>query len=408
MSYYVISGPLLNILGRTIAAGTPSPSADPNFPLAQLYDGVAAQPFRFGTSTSDASISFDLNLLTNPGFEIALSTTSTTGWLAVSGSSMTLSATYANNGTYSMKVVGMAYHDVQIRPNESHKFEWAAFDPSGSATVYIQIECMDVAQYLTSTGGWSTSPSAFVTETTAGGVWDVGSLTFVTPGTTTLLQDTATMRVMLIACGGPGYFDDILLYPALSWVSAHGHNWTTALTPKISGSSSASSSSYTLVDTLSLYRDVAYATFSTTYYRYWRFDLSGTPHAAPYCGELIFGQYEPLLENPRYGSSVDYKERQSRKESPAGTQYVYNFATRPQRSIKMAFDYSNSAQYYQSRRALMRASRGGDNLIALAAIEMDEEQVVYGRISEKASYTKTQGVFWSVGYDIQEDLLPVL
>jgi hypothetical protein len=408
MAYKFISGPLLNTLGRCVAAASPTPIADTNYPVSQLYDGVAALPFRFGTSTSDAVVKFDLNLLNNPGFEITLSTTSTSGWLAVSGSSMTNSTAYANSGTNSIRVNGMAYHDVQVRPSEGLKFQWSMYDGTGSSAdlTYIQIQCMDLGQYLTSSGGWSAATTTYVTQTTGAGGWKSSSLTFNIPGLSELLQDTATLRVSLVACSSAAYFDDILLYPGISWVSAHGHNWTTVLSPEVEGSSN--DSSYTSVKTLSLYRDVALGTFSTAYYRYWKFILNGTPYAAPYCGELVFGQYDTLLENPMYGSTVQYQEKQVRKESPAGTQYVYNRGGQSVRTLKMTFYYSDSTQYYQSRRSVFRSSRGGERMIAISASDMDTEQVVYGRITETANYVKTDGVFWTVGYDVVEDALPLL
>lgn len=408
MAYKFISGPLLNALSRCAAAPTPTPTEDSNYPVTNLYDGVAAQAFRFSASTSDSSVKFDLNMISNPSFESALSTTSTTGWLATTGSSMVASSGNPNTGSYALQLSGMAYQDVPVRSGEALKFHWALYDSTGSTTGagYIQLECMDLGQYLTSTGGWSTASTTYVAQTTGAGAWSSGSVVFSMQSLTTLLQDTATLRVILVSCTTYQQFDDMVLYPAISWASAHGHNWTTALTPEVEGSSN--DSSYTSVANMSLYRDVAIATFSTTYYRYWKFVLNGTPYATPYCGELILGQYDTLLENPEYGSQVQYEEKQSRKESPAGTQYVFGRGGQPVRSLKMSFNYSDSTQYYQSRRSVFRSSRGGERMIALSASDMEVEQVIYGRITESANYVKDDGVFWTVHYDLVEDALPLL
>jgi hypothetical protein len=410
MAHYFISGPLLNALGRMATAATPLPAAHLEYPVSYLYDGIAGLAFRFNSSTSDPSVKFDLNILDNGGFETALTTTATTGWLSAAGTTMTRSTEYAstsNSGsTYSLRLQGTTYHDVQIRPNEALKFEWAVLDSVNSSMVYAQIECMDLGKYLTSTGGWSTASTTYVVSTTAGGAWNTGSLTFVSPSLADLLQDTATLRVTLYAASTYAYFDDVVLYPGVSWASAHGHNWTPAVSPLVYGSSD--DSMYTLVDTLDLHRDVALATFSTSYYRYWKFVLSGVPFATPYCGEIVLGQYDTLLENPKYGSSVAYLEKQTRRESPAGGEFVLNRGGQPVRMLNFTFYYSDSTQYYQSRRSVLRASRGGENMIALAATELDSDQIVYGRITESASYTKSEGVFWSCSYDLIEDALPVM
>src|SRR5512139_914515 len=127
MSLYILAGPLLNHLARTGAAAAWAPADDAVFPGTNACDGRADIPAYWSSSTSDPTLTVDLSLIADPGFE-----TSTTAW-TLSSTSLTFASSSGMPGQAlnTARVGGLltssagtdyAYADIEVRSGESMQF----------------------------------------------------------------------------------------------------------------------------------------------------------------------------------------------------------------------------------------------------------------------------------------------
>lgn len=406
MSLYVLAGPLMNAVARAGADPTLVPTADTDFPAANLRDGRANLPTFWSSTTDECTATVDLSMLADPGFE-----TSTTEWTCDAGLAFVSSTKYVYAGTYSGELTssgttGTAYRDFSVRPGETLKLAWALYSPTTSAYVTIAVQNRHTGKYLTSGGTWTASSTTVDVQTAAS--WDTGSVTFDVEAISSVLVEPCTLRVSVGINGTDSsvYVDNVVLSPAVDFCSVHGHNFG-GVSPRLQ--SADSTALFTTRETMTPQRDSFYCVLAAPRYeRYWRLYLAGTPAETPYVGEWVLGQATALGQRPQYGGELELAETQSRIVGPAGQQWIYSRSASPLRRIGLEFLYETEANYVEARDAFYRSNRGGYHPCVVAPADMDAGLVVLGRIGEKYAVTKEHYSMRAASWEVVEDALPAV
>jgi hypothetical protein len=371
MALYYLTGEQFNVLET--ASTMTSTSADTNYPLTNLYQSPGlnrpSRPFRFNANAADLNITADINRVGNPGFE----TSTLDGWTKA------MTATGGSSGT------GARYQDVTVRAGERFQFDgYLRSDGVGSADV--QIENLHTGLFVASSG-WGTAAS------------------FVTTSATSYTQQTGTFTMEgITACGGYPkvtlrlhlqttstgncYWDDIQLYPAVNFVSIHGHNLGPVVTPELYSDTADFAGAGTLRKTLTIAKPSFYGFLSTDIYAPdWRLKLSGTNHAIPYVGELVLGYAETAGTRQEYGWSVAEKYPQARAETEAGEVYVSRLSDDGPRTAVLPFRYGAVSEYTSARDDIVRRSYGGE--VPMVVVPYSSEgDVIHGRLGSQWDVTR--------------------
>jgi hypothetical protein len=299
----------------------------------------------------------------------------------------------------------IAYKDVTVRAAEQLNFFGAAKD--GGSPAYVRIRNRQTGKWLKGSDSSWTTGQEYVVKSTAG-AWNTASVQFNVESLETLKNDTTLLRVYLHAADSSSGFDQIELWPSVNWCSVHGHNIPPCVIPTWQYSNATSS--WTTQAQMTLRRDSFYATTSSGLqaHRYWRMLLDGIPDTTSYMfmGEYVLGQYYELLQNPSYGGSVSWTDRQTRLDGDLGDAFIYLHNQQPQRKLTLNFVFPGSSEYDQFKDEVFRGSRGGGNLICVAPTDYDPSIVILGRIREVADIVKNTPGEWTANLEVVEAPLP--
>jgi len=399
--FKILTGPYLNHLTRVTTAPVMDPIALTGFAVTNLYDNRASIPCIFSTGQDQSTVTIDLNLIPGGGdFETG---TELTEWTLLDTGTPTIESN-PNTGYGNLRLTpvvdqALMVRDTTVRAGEVMTFTAAAAANSTMATSSVLVRNRQTGRFLTSTGGWVASTGGYLTGSAiisnAATSYATAAVTFTVEDLDTCKTDTVTLRVYLLTIGSGGGtygdFDSIGLWPHTTFVSVHGHNFSPFITPTLQYS--VTSTSWSDVSAMTVRRDsfyLALGSSSTVTSRYVRLLLDGYPDVGslPYMGELVLGQYYSLLQNPNYGGSITWTEKQVRLQSSIGDQFVHLHGGRPVQSLLMSFNLSSTEEYEQMWRQIFRGSRGGSNLCIVAPEEEDGEQVIMGRIRETLTVAK--------------------
>ena len=417
--FKILTGPYLNHLTRVATAPAMDPAALTGFAVTNLYDNRASIPCIFSTGQEDSTVTIDLNLIRGGGdFETGAELTE---WTVLDTGTPTIEANpYTGSGNLRLTPVidqALIVQDSTVRAGEVMTFTAAAAANSTMATSSVLVRNRQTGRFLTSTGGWVASTGGYLTGSTivsnAATSYATATVNFTVEDLDTCKSDTVSLRVYLLTIGSGGGtygdFDSIGLWPHTSFASVHGHNFSPFITPTLQYS--VTSTSWSDVSTMTVRRDSFYLALGSTSVvtsRYVRLLLGGYPDVGslPYMGELVLGQYYSLLQNPNYGGSITWTEKQVRLQSSIGDQFVHLHGGRPVRSMLMSFNLSSTQEYEQVWRQIFRGSRGGSNLCVVAPEEEDGEQVVMGRIREAITVEKHTTRARTAELEVVESPLP--
>lgn len=403
MAFRYIAGPNLNHLTRAANAPSMSPAALAGFPATNAYDNRSSRPAVFGTASSESTFTVDLNLIAGSDFETA---SDITYWTTLGNGSVVHSTSDSWSGDGSMIVdngvasQAIAYQDVQARAGEELNF----YGATSGAESYIRIRNRQTGNWLDTAGDWQATEQYVVASTDSN--WHEGFVyQFAVEDLATCITDTVTLRVYLHTKSfGAGAYDQIELYPSISWVSVHGHNVPPYVTLLLDGS--ADGASWAEYDTFTQKRDSFVYVTANDYYRYWRLRFDGYPDGLMYMGEVVFGQHRELLHNPIYGGTLRWQEQQTRIVTDYGEPFVQLHNQLPQRTLLLNFTHHGSTEYEQFHKELFRASRGGGNVICVQPVEMDSDVVVLGRVRDTVEILKHTPYERSTSLEIAELPLP--
>lgn len=392
MAFKILTGPYLNHLTRTATAPSMDPVALSLFPALNLYDNRSSKPAIYSVAQNDSTIRFDLDIVTGGSFE---STGDVDAWSVLGVGTLTAGGggpgAYEGAGTMTVTpdfggsaIEAIAYEDVTVRSGEELTFTAAAASGATSGTAIVKVRNRQTGKWLRGSDMTWTSSESTILSTTATSEFDFESVLFSVESLDTCITDTVTLRIYLTTTGTEGYFDAVHLWPSINWVSIHGHNIPPFITPTIEYSTDLGNN-WTSYAAMTLRRDSFYNIFSSMEtYRDWRVRLAGEPDTGSlmYIGELVAGQYEELLHNPKYGGTLKWVDLQTRLESDIREEFVLLHNQGPQRTMQLNFIFPSSTEYEQFHKQLYRGSRGGGNLICMAPTEMDDSVVILGRVRD--------------------------
>jgi hypothetical protein len=392
MAFKVLAGPYLNHLARCATAPEMTPAALTAFPVAGLSDNRGALPAWFSAYQEDSDIVIDLNMIdggaANTVGDEAFWTVLGTGTMAVdAGDNYAGAASFLTSGG-AMLIV----QDHTVRAGEQLHFQGAC----KGASAKILVRNRQTGNFLEPAGTWA-APSATDGDIANGTPlvastvdWEFANLAFTVESYEICKRDTVTLRVYLWTIDDAARFDELYLWPLTNWCSIHGHNISPFIVPTLQRGDDGST--WTTDVTMTILPDAFYSPLASMKdYRYWRLLLEGFPDVASltYLGELVLGQSFDLIHNPEYGGSLTWNERQTRLESGQGEEWVALHNTRAQRGLMLTYGFRKDDEYVQFRDKLFRGSRGGANVIVIAPVEMDAEQVILGRIRESTTIVKS-------------------
>lgn len=417
MAFKVLAGPSLNSVGRAVADPVMDPVALTGFPATNLCDDRASLPAMFSTNQENSTIVFDLNLIAGGNGEDAGDADL---WAMLGTGTITVGTNPYGSGAGNLIVEpveyqAIAYQDVVVRAGEAMTIKGAVACSTGTASILIRNR--QTGSWLDDTATWGSRTSDYaaapaVVSQTDSGTYVPVSLDFVVESLTICQSDSVTLRLYLYVDNGSGGgeagdFDEIELFPQTSWISVHGHNVPPFADIDLDYSNNGTS--WTNETTIAPPpRDSFYYEPELYGIRFWRLTFKGIPDAGSliYIGEVVIGQSFDLARNPLYGGSISWNDRQVRLESSIGDQYVHLHGHAPQRSLTFSFHFASEAEYDQFRREIFRGSRGGANLICVAPVEMDAEQVILGRIREMITVEKITHISRTSELEIVESPLP--
>jgi hypothetical protein len=394
MAFKVLAGPYVNHLARCATAPVMTPAALTAFPVAGLFDNRGALPARFSAYQEDSDIVIDLNMIRGGAADTA---GDEAYWTALGTEGLAVDAGDSHAGAASFLLSGIVLYvqDITVRAGEQLHFR-AACSGAGSAAASVLVRNRQTGNFLQWDASWlpPSSTSGDIANATpilvaATAAWETISIPFTVESYEVCKRDTVTLRVYLWGSSGDR-FDELYLWPLTNWCSIHGHNISPFIVPKLQRGDDGST--WTTDVTMTILPDSFYSPLASMKdYRYWRLLLEGFPDVASltYLGELVLGQSFDLIHNPEYGGSLTWNERQTRLESGQGEEWVALHNTRAQRGLMLTYGFRKDDEYVQFRDKLFRGSRGGANVIVIAPVEMDAEQVILGRIRESTTIVKS-------------------
>ena len=398
MSMLLMTDDLMNALERMTTAATPVPSANSSFPIANLYDRIPSNPFMFGSGTSDATLDFDLSIVTNGSFEASSSTV--TGWtnISVAGTALATS-TDSSLGTRALIVsassalgdTGGLTQILPVRASENMCLRITRHAGAAGSVARFRAQNTHTGSYLidTTSAGLVWSATATDLTTLATTSWaEYGSAgapkTFTVEAMATGQPELATMSLKIQAYviatstgAQTALFDEIAVWPAWDFLAVCGHN----LTPAISLSwqaktgTSASTSDGTVVGTITAFPQAFYSLAASSHTeRFVRLKFNGTPASAIYLGEGILTMSKSPERTFDWGPELEIRETEIRSDVRS-----YRQTDRPVRRYKMNFVYPTSTSFVEARDKIMGASANGHFPIVLVP-DTTEADVIYGRV----------------------------
>jgi hypothetical protein len=423
MSWYYQSGEGLNLLARAAAVRTPGAAGgtiDPNYPLANLYNGRPSTYMRYSTPAANEYVIFDLNLLQGGDAEVALDaswvTYSDTGTPTIAQDS---TAPYA--GTYSHRiqlVVGAGDHyagttrQVKFRAGEKLRIYHSGKVTTGTSVMVI-VQNNETGKYLTSAGAWQTAAAQVGLHTT--GAWTDSYATFTMPTVEEGGGLWQTLRVYFQGNVTAGTTIDVRaeakIVPGWDTVVLLGHTNTPVLPVRL-GYAALSGD-----DPRDAYAGEAYVSdwvkttggadqvfaadeydlsalwnkAATTRYERWiavYLNAAATYGATSAVGELILCQAETLARTPRLQVSDSYEATgQIRQESGAGDPWTYNRTPVPRHKITLRYQTADSPEMpgpSADERAIRRMFSGRTHgglwpVLVIPYGSHDSRAVIYGQ-----------------------------
>lgn len=283
-------------------------NADTYFPKTNLSVGFLHQPFKFGTSGTDRSVTIDLNIVQNGGFESGADATSPpAGWVYGNGTSFQIETAQNNDtgGAASGRLTTTNHSGYQlcsVRSGERMTLSWAIRGDSVAQAQFF-VKNLHTGKYLNlSTGAWQTSATA---DTQTAATWKTGSRTFTVENYATTRRDICSLQLACQQSGtGNTYYDSIYLWPEVDFAAVFGHNIETGITAEWRRDTAGFAGAGTLEVQPTVLQPSFYSSLGTSRSdRYWRFILGGTlgMYEVPWFGKLVLGQKYSFSTQANYG-----------------------------------------------------------------------------------------------------------
>lgn len=402
MSIRILSGDGYNVLatGESVSV---SPSADSLFPAANVKDGRPDSALRFGTTSTDTTVTVDGNRLRNGTLDTWVGGVPQ-NWALVAGTTRVTQATSSGEvrSGSAAKIsgegaAGAIRADTTARSDESLVLDaWARVNvPTMLAIVIIQNRL--TGRWLDTTSTW-TDTFTFCATTDSTDYVNIRQSFDVEGWDECGERDGVTLRVTLLSAASTAadyaLFDDVTIYPTVDFASIHGHNIFGNSTVRLRSSNDnfASTSGATNRATFSVGHPAFYAVLSSAVgERYWQVQI--TPPASvdqdetTWIGEVVIGKARELSRQFNYGSTLDLVQDVIGSRTISGSQHAFRINQRARRVLGMTFDYFTSGEYLEGRRAWERAA-GNVNPVVIVPSTC-EDVVLHGKLEATFGTTRS-------------------
>lgn len=395
MSSFRAVSPRMNLLTR-VASGQvtfSTNSANSLFPVARLSDGI---PSRACIAAAAGSIAIDVDgdLLQGygamestfaGGFAGGWSDGSTGGGVGADETSITHGGSHAQKLTAaSGSQVARGYRDILVQAGESIPIEaWLRGD--GTATVYARVQDLTTFKWWDGSA-WQSSVSSWGSRSSAAS-YAKSTSTIVVDSATNLRSGISTLRVSFVVDGsvatGSGYVDDVAMWPAVDFVSVHGHNIPLGATVDLlSSTSSGFGAPTTEASAIAVYHPSFYKILSAAHTnRYTRFKVTDSAAvAALYLGQLVLGATITMTAAPDYPISTRRRTDHDRAVTRYGHQHVSAVTTTPAREVTLPFGTRTAAEFREIRDRLYLAAVGDLHSLVVIPRDDDAEGCYFGRL----------------------------
>jgi len=405
MALYVIVGEKLNAAVDPITSPATSPAEDPLYPLSRLTLGRPDRPFRWGSASADPKVTYDLNAVPWPGFELATAppATPTAGvWTADIGA-ITRDTSIFSSGAASLKLnngaAGQAHADFLVRAGEKRQLEWGIY-AAGGVTSAIQLQNLHTGRFLRTDGTWGAAQDL---DTNTNAEFKFGFKQYVVETVDVCGASLVWLRIIFkLGSSGSVYLDDCFDCPAVDFCGLFGTaQMDPVCVPQLRSSGDNFAVNDVLEATFTLTKPTAHVTIVPSLSkrpRWFQLKLSGTPRIPYGLGELVFGQAVQLTTSPDFDAQVEQLEDQIRRTGAAGSLSARPMGSWARRRVTMAFHFSDATSYQQHRDQVFRRSRGGAfPMILFQNPDKTLGGPLFGRAREQQPFTRLVDVATPTG-----------
>ena len=167
-------------------------------------------------------------------------------------------------------------------------------------------------------------------------------------------------------------------------MSVHGHNLEPMITSVDIAPSADFGSTYAIATSLTIKRPAFCFPGSTSNLRYgqvWKVTLAGTPHEAPWIGEIVLGQGQACATSPQWGFPKTRNFQGPRQRGPSARLFAYNYADDPPEDIELTFSPRSTTTINEVAEAIWL--RSGQGVYPTIIVPIDTETAVYyGRLMQ--------------------------
>ena len=403
----MLSGELYNVLatGETV---TVSPTESTLFPATGLYDGSPDSAFQFSAAASEFTITADGNRLRNGVLDAwsgaipdSWGTAGTVAQTTVAGEMRSGSAARLNGGA-------SIYQDFVVKSGERIVINgWRRILAAGQGFMSASLQDLTTGYYWTGFGDtWTAIVANFLSDNTNTAYTEYTATPFTVLPFSFALGDKCTLRLTLRNEDATEtdyvYVDDWFVWPAVDFVSVHGHNIRPDATARLYSSpdnfATSSSGSTFSQATLSMTHPAFYGTLSSAIdHRYWQIRIThsaSTPTETVWIGEVVIGLATTLTRPQDLGQELRIVADNVRASTPYGNTRVHRVGQRARRILGMSFNYFTSSEYEQARQEVFERSFGSAFPIVIVPDDTGPV-VIHGRIDDQWAVRQSLGTHFT-------------
>lgn len=388
----VAAGNSLNLLSTVIVDPTLSPTAATNFPASGLSDGDTGNPMIFSAAAASATITYDMNIIDDGGFEDGIGDWQTDETGATTA--ITIDSSNQRTGSncvklYNDPILGASsyvWKDIYVRAGQVIYFEvYSKGSPAGGLLVsfpdngvwwseaagdYTTFEDYSL-RFLANTGSYT----GYNVTITAPSWYDSGG------------NDLVLMRVAIAQISETNttiYVDDLIVVPAWNVCSIHGYKIEPGSTVSVRSSTDNFSSVTNVQGSLEINHPwPAYLALDDPCTdRYFRIRIAGPGYAANAIGELVVCYATELLKAPSW--PLEYTIFDSKLPGEVyGETVLFSNAATPIVTLNMNIKYMSANSFAQVRDELVNRANGN---LMLAIPDDSDDVVVFGQAQELAVF----------------------
>lgn len=379
-------------------------SADPLFPITNLYDGRPSRSFRTTSATTSIQILVDGNSVVNGSLD-SWSGGAPSGWTVESGTvTQTVVAGEFVNGSAAKFNPGLISQNFTVRSGEKRTIS-SQLRGDGVAGIAMTLQNLTTGSQLQNNGTWSSGGGSVMSRVP--NTYAAASVNYTVEPFSTTQADTCTMR-LVIAAAALGYADDIYDYPAADFVSVHGHNLDASVLARFYSATDSLFPIATLQATIAIVQPSFYALLAAPVYaRYFTFYLTylvGANSVIPEIGELVIGQTYALTVPPEYGAEIGYMRDDVATDTGVGELAVYARSAQTRRTLGLKFHFETETRMRAARDEVFRRSGGRLNPIVVIP-DTTLPDVIFGRLDRTWKVTRTLTTYYDQN-DLQISELP--